>query len=95
MAEQGSATNLTFPTFDVKHHNLLCSELKQLYVMLTRARQRLWIYDECIENHKPMLDYWMASGLVQVKQLDATLAGELKSQSTAEDWNKRGVKVMC
>ncbi|KAG0608710.1 hypothetical protein M758_8G126400 [Ceratodon purpureus] len=93
MAEQGSATNLTFPTFDVKHHNLLCSELKQLYVMLTRARQRLWIYDECIENHKPMLDYWMASGLVQVKQLDATLAGELKSQSTAEDWNKRGVKM--
>lgn len=26
--------------------NLLCSELKQLYVLLTRARQRLWIYDE-------------------------------------------------
>lgn len=95
MVEQGLATNLTFPQFDVRQHNLLCSELKQLYVMLTRARQRLWIYDECIENHQPMLDYWVASGFVKVKQLDAALAEELQGKSSAEDWNKRGVKVMC
>lgn len=95
MVEQDLVGNVTFPKFDVKHHNLLCSELKQLYVMLTRARQRLWIYDECFENHQPMLDYWEASGLVKVRQLDASLAEELQGKSSADDWNKRGVKVMC
>ena len=42
-----------------------------------------------------MLDYWEASGLVKVMQLDASLAEKLQGKSSAEDWNKRGVKVMC
>lgn len=84
----------SFPSFDVKRHNLLCSELKQLYVVLTRARQRLWIYDESVEQHQPMLDYWKTSGLVQVKQLDASLAEELQGKSSPDDWRKRGIKVL-
>ncbi|CAI5957750.1 unnamed protein product [Closterium sp. NIES-64] len=44
-AEDGSG-RWQCPSFDPKRHNLLCSELKQLYVVLTRARQRLWIYEE-------------------------------------------------
>lgn len=88
-----SREKFSYPGFDVKRHNLLCNELKQLYVVLTRARQRLWIYDECVEYHQPMLDYWNASGLVQVKQLDASLAEELQGKSSPEDWKKRGIKV--
>lgn len=82
-----------FPSFDVKKHNLLCSELKQLYVVLTRARQRLWIYDECVENHQPMLDYWESSGLVEIKCLDDSLAAELQGKSSAEHWRRRGIQV--
>ncbi|MCL7031200.1 hypothetical protein MKW94_000317 [Papaver nudicaule] len=33
----------SFPTFCSAKHKILCSELKQLYVALTRARQRLWV----------------------------------------------------
>ncbi|PKI40627.1 hypothetical protein CRG98_038976 [Punica granatum] len=32
-----------YPQFKPARHNILCSELKQLYVAVTRARQRLWI----------------------------------------------------
>jgi hypothetical protein len=46
------------PLFDPTKHHLLCSELKHLYVVLTRARQRLWIFDESPELRCPMLDFW-------------------------------------
>ncbi|KAL2322364.1 hypothetical protein Fmac_026743 [Flemingia macrophylla] len=46
-------------------HNVLCSELKNLYVALTRARRRLWIYEDAEEISKPMFDYWQKKNLVQ------------------------------
>ncbi|KAK9185221.1 hypothetical protein WN943_025576 [Citrus x changshan-huyou] len=57
----------SFPSFNEAKHNLLCSELKQLYVAITRTRQRLWIWENMEEFSKPMFDYWKkrskASGL--------------------------------
>ncbi|PWA76709.1 Reverse transcriptase, RNA-dependent DNA polymerase [Artemisia annua] len=38
----------SFPTFTEARHGVLCSELKQLYVAITRTRQRLWISGDTI-----------------------------------------------
>ena len=40
----------SYPNFSDSKHNLLCSELKQLYVAITRTRQRLWICENTEEK---------------------------------------------
>lgn len=53
------ATNLPAPAdFDGGKHIALCSELKQLYVAITRAQNRLWFFEKDEGNVKPMLNYW-------------------------------------
>jgi len=47
------------------NHSVLCSELKQLYVSVTRTRSRLWIYEDEEEFSTPMFDYWKMKNLVQ------------------------------
>ena len=64
----------SYPNFSDSKHNLLCSELKQLYVAITRTRQRLWICENTEEYSRPMFDYWRKKGLVQFKELDDSLA---------------------
>lgn len=79
------------PPFDPVRHHLLCSELKQLYVVLTRARQRLWLFDESPELHRPMLDFWTGgSSLVQLLPLTPELVATFQSRSTPEEWARRG-----
>ncbi|KAK7316642.1 hypothetical protein RJT34_00257 [Clitoria ternatea] len=53
--------------FDDSKHYVLCSELKQLYVALTRARRKLYICEDADEEDfsRPMLDYWKKMNLVQ------------------------------
>ncbi|KAL5554068.1 hypothetical protein UlMin_041469 [Ulmus minor] len=80
------------PNFDESKHNILCSELKQLYVAVTRTRQRLWICENT-EFFKPMFDYWMEQHLVQVRQLDDSLAQAMQVASTPEEWRSRGIKL--
>ncbi|KAI5837906.1 hypothetical protein DFP73DRAFT_600345 [Morchella snyderi] len=56
-----AATNLTaLADFDEGKHIALCSELKQLYVAITRAQNRLWFFEKDEGNLKPMLNYWTA-----------------------------------
>ncbi|KAG5240587.1 P-loop containing nucleoside triphosphate hydrolases superfamily [Salix suchowensis] len=52
--------------------------LKQLYVAITRTRQRL-----------PMFDYWTKKGLVQVRKLDDSLAQAMQVSSSPEEWKSR------
>lgn len=80
------------PKFSETKHNILCSELKQLYVAVTRTRQRLWICDNT-ELAKPMFDYWKKKYLVQVRQLDDSLAEAMQVASSPEEWRSRGIKV--
>ncbi|XP_027346720.1 uncharacterized protein LOC113858327 [Abrus precatorius] len=53
------------PNFNDSKHNVLCSELKQLYVALTRTRRKLWIYEDAEEFSRPVFDYWKKMNLVQ------------------------------
>ncbi|KAL2343586.1 hypothetical protein Fmac_004871 [Flemingia macrophylla] len=83
----------SFPNFNDSKHNLLCSELKQLYVAITRTRQRLWICENIEEYCRPMFDYWRKKGLVQFKELDGSLAQAMKVASSPEEWRSRGKKL--
>lgn len=78
--------------FDMQKHAVLCSELKQLYVAITRTRQRLWI---CESNgfSEPIFDYWKKLSLVEVEHLSDAFADTMQVPSSKEEWRSRGVKV--
>ncbi|KAI4357269.1 hypothetical protein L6164_001230 [Bauhinia variegata] len=83
----------SYPSFSDSKHNVLCSELKQLYVAITCTRQRLWICENNEEFSRPMFDYWIKKCLVQVKQLDDSFAQSIKVASSPEEWKSRGKKL--
>nr|GEW67078.1 UvrD-like helicase, ATP-binding domain, P-loop containing nucleoside triphosphate hydrolase [Tanacetum cinerariifolium] len=82
----------SFPTFSGERHSVLCSELKQLYVAITRTRQRLWICENKEELSKPMFDYWKLRGLVQIRKLDDSMARTMRVASSPREWRERGKK---
>ncbi|KAI3972839.1 hypothetical protein MKX01_019497 [Papaver californicum] len=88
-----SSVEQKFPVFSKAKHKLLCSELKQLYVAITRTRQRLWICENIDEFSKPMYEYWKELNLVQVRELDESLAQAMKVASSKEEWRSRGIKL--
>ncbi|OWM65612.1 uncharacterized protein LOC116201312 [Punica granatum] len=57
-----------YPQFDPVGHNILFSELKQLYVAITRTRQRLWICEKSEDLLKPMVEYWRNLNLIKERQ---------------------------
>ncbi|CAI9770914.1 unnamed protein product [Fraxinus pennsylvanica] len=85
----------SFSRFNQLRHNILCSELKQLYVAITRTRQRLWICENAEELSKPMLDYWKRLGLVNVRKVDDSLAQAMQRASSPEEWKSQGIKLFC
>ncbi|XP_062226608.1 uncharacterized protein LOC133924891 [Phragmites australis] len=84
---------ISHPDFDRNKHYLLCSELKQLYVAITRTRQRLWICENADEYCQPMFDYWKKLCIVEVRLLDSSLIQAMQSGSSADDWRLRGIKL--
>lgn len=82
-----------YPHFDLAKHNIMCSELKQLYVAITRTRQRLWICENMKGFSEPMIDYWKKLCLIQVRKLDSYLAEAMRVASTPEEWKMQGHKV--
>ncbi|KAG8369518.1 hypothetical protein BUALT_Bualt14G0021900 [Buddleja alternifolia] len=83
----------SFPSFSQSRHNILCSELKQLYVAVTRTRQRLWIWENNEELSKPMFEYWKRLCLVQVRKIDDCLAKAMQRASSPEEWKSQGIKL--
>ncbi|KAL6843850.1 hypothetical protein ACP4OV_026421 [Aristida adscensionis] len=88
LSEEGS-----HPDFDRNKHYLLCSELKQLYVAITRTRQRLWICENKDDYCRPMFDYWKKLCIVEVRLLDTSLIQAMQTGSSADDWRLRGTKL--
>ncbi|KAI3949300.1 hypothetical protein MKW98_023237 [Papaver atlanticum] len=56
MKEQNllDSNDAKFPKFSEEKHQILCSELKQLYVAITHTRQRLWICNAGYEQQRGM-----------------------------------------
>ncbi|KAH8984683.1 hypothetical protein EDB92DRAFT_2117026 [Lactarius akahatsu] len=74
------------PTFDESRHAGVCSELKFLYVAITRARKNLWIVD-LSETAEPMRIYWSSDDLVQ-NCTPGTVVPQLAVSSSEEEWAK-------
>ncbi|KAB1205202.1 TPR and ankyrin repeat-containing protein 1 [Morella rubra] len=79
-------------SFSDAKHNVLCSELKQLYVAITRTRQRLWICEDAVDICRPMFDYWQKKCLVQDRKLDGSLVQAMQVASSSEEWRSQGIK---
>ncbi|GMJ04502.1 hypothetical protein HRI_004119400 [Hibiscus trionum] len=95
MKEQGLVdSTCRFPSFEHANHHIMCSELKQLYVAITRTRQRLWICENDDEFSEPIFNYWQKSCLVQVRKLDDSFAQAMQVASTPEEWKSRGYKLL-
>ncbi|CAG8510853.1 7653_t:CDS:10 [Acaulospora colombiana] len=78
--------------FSHEKHYILSSELKNLYVALTRARQSLWIFDENSECSWPILRYWEHHGLVNVVNNieEITALPTLAKKSDSQEWDRQG-----
>lgn len=83
----------SIPQFSMSKHNILCSELKQLYVAVTRTRQRLWFCEDTKQHSEPLFEYWKIKCVVQVQQLNDSLAQSMLASCSKEDWRSQGLKV--
>ncbi|XP_038877003.1 uncharacterized protein LOC120069339 isoform X2 [Benincasa hispida] len=88
-----SSLHQSIPRFSKSKHNVLCSELKQLYVAVTRTRQRLWFCEDTREHSEPLFDYWKGKCVVQVQELNDSLAQSMLASSSKEDWRSQGFKL--
>ncbi|CAE6533230.1 unnamed protein product [Rhizoctonia solani] len=67
---------------------LLCSELKLLYVAITRARKRCWIWDHG-HVHDAMQHFWLAQGLIKVASI-SEMTDWGSAVSTPKEWIEKG-----
>lgn len=82
------------PELDEIYHAAICSELKQLYVAVTRARKNLWIVDNS-DRAIPMLELWLANDQVDHRTPDTVVEDILTyaNYSTPEEWGERARKL--
>ncbi|KAF8895020.1 hypothetical protein CPB84DRAFT_1782432 [Gymnopilus junonius] len=76
------------PQFDEIRHAGVCSELKSLYVAITRARKNLWIVD-CSAKSEPMRVFWTSRNEVQ-NCTPGTDVPRLAVSSSPQEWEKSG-----
>ena len=84
--------------FNEQEHHIMCSELKQLYTAITRARVRVVIFDEDPAARAPLFYFFQRRSLCDtIKILDlggAAPAGGFVKETSAEEWRARGVNLM-
>ena len=66
-----------------ENYGMVCNEFKQLYVALTRPRNRIVIYDDNIEKRVSIENYWKQLSLVQV--INKSTLEEQNISSTDKD----------
>ncbi|KAI6140812.1 hypothetical protein BKA82DRAFT_31698 [Pisolithus tinctorius] len=89
MADDGQETT---PSRDVREtpHSVLCTELKNLYVGITRARKRLFLLDHSHKSES-MREFWSKDDLI-----DVAPPGNISQyigESTPEQWAASGYKL--
>ena len=87
-------------SFNPDKHKILNSELKQLYTAVTRARAKIWFFDEDEENRRPVFEYFEQLGLADVVTVEAgtqessdgaqSLENMFSKESSVEEWKKQG-----
>jgi len=87
----------------------LCLELKQLYVSITRPKNRLIIFDSDASSRKHLQEYWETLGCVElitaevlsgkIEQKDSENSGvdvsaALSRKSNKTEWMNQGLRMM-
>lgn len=102
------SVRLNNPHFEDIKYSLLCTELKMLYVAITRPRKRLIVFDSHFQIRDYVLQYWRQLGVVDELQVQTgaqslaivnTSSGEqvvesIAEGSGAEAWRAQGLKMM-
>ncbi|KAF8955734.1 hypothetical protein BDZ97DRAFT_1926448 [Flammula alnicola] len=88
LANTQCSQDMSAPRFDEIRHAGVCSELKFLYVAITRARKNLWIVD-CSEKSEPMRVFWTSRNEIQ-NCTPGTDVPRLAVSSSPEEWEKSG-----
>jgi len=70
--------------FSEEKHKILNSELKQLYMVLTRAKVNVWIFDENRTNRYPIEQLWSQDKLIATKFDEK--ATNLAKKSSRVEW---------
>ena len=66
-----------------RRYQQLCTELKFLYVAITRPKKRLFIYDEDVEARKPLEALWLKLGAIQKVTKEDLLAQQEEQRIAA------------
>jgi len=80
--------------FDPMRHTMMNTELKMLYVLVTRAKKRLIIVDDDVMARKPFLNLLLSKDLVEMKLLDADIKALFSGKSSASEWIQKGETFM-
>ncbi|KAH7885020.1 hypothetical protein F5I97DRAFT_1811384, partial [Phlebopus sp. FC_14] len=85
---------VSLPIGETKY-GVICSELKRLYVGITRARQNLWIVDESTTS-EPMRMFWTSRSLVEKCPLSDARdrLARFAVSSNEEEWAARGHSML-
>ena len=75
-------------TFSHERHYILSSELKHLYVAVTRAKQRLLICDEKNDYIEPIRKYWKSH--IKNEKVDENYLSTLAEESDSREWDEQG-----
>ncbi|KZP05197.1 hypothetical protein FIBSPDRAFT_843218 [Athelia psychrophila] len=87
-ASRGTPALRPAPRFNDTRHAVICSELKFLYVAITRARKNLWIVD-CSDKGEPMRTVWESKDQVQSCTPGVDVP-QLAVSSSPEEWANTG-----
>jgi tetratricopeptide (TPR) repeat protein len=74
---------------------ILCSELKQFYTAITRARRKVWVYDEVTKKRDSITKHFLDKSLIdEVKNpsdsLEVIIGQSFAESSEEHVWEKRG-----
>lgn len=91
-----TASGKPFTKFDPSLHACLNQELKMLYVLITRPKERLFFFESCVESRGPILSLWSHPELavVELKKFDDDIRATLQGNSTPEEWIEQGKKML-
>ena len=73
--------------------SILCSELKQLYVAVSRAKRRLFVVDNNKSRRRHIFRYWLQNQLAVSASMDSASSAVIEATS-AEAWKLQGLSMM-
>ncbi|KAM3142568.1 hypothetical protein pb186bvf_005227 [Paramecium bursaria] len=80
---------------DIQNFSQLCDDLKQLYVAVTRPKNRLIMYDDNPFKRQYLQKLWDKMNIVDIVEQDQTptYVEAFSVQTSKKDWKKQGINM--